>query len=402
MILKITASILLLSSFNSFGQDTWVQRDSVNGAAKSVGAIFTLNDDAYFLTGLDVFDFKRSMYKYDISQDDWDDSESLGGLTGDGLNRGSAIAFSVGGFGFCGLGSGSVEYFKDLWRYDGVTNAWTQMADYGGTGRREAVAFIVGDFAYVGTGQDADGLTNDFWKYDYLTNDWTPITDFPGTARRDAVSISMGGQGYVGTGVDATSYLADFWAYYPLTDSWVQKADFPGTPRRGSVGFGLFPTAFLMTGEDNTFTYKKDVWEYNYFGDSWTQRSNFPGPARCQAVAIVVQGRAFVGTGYNGTLYDDFWEYTPILSVDEEINLAANLYPNPATDFFFLEFQKLSNDLSFKIFNEAGQDISSAFKIEKQSQTKFHFGISTISTGMYYICMTDDSGHQITKSILIQ
>ena len=79
MILKITASILLLSSFNSFGQDTWVQRDSVNGAAKSVGAIFTLNDDAYFLTGLDVFDFKRSMYKYDISQDDWDDSESLYG-----------------------------------------------------------------------------------------------------------------------------------------------------------------------------------------------------------------------------------------------------------------------------------------------------------------------------------
>lgn len=402
MTLKASASIVLLSSFTSFGQDTWVQRDSVNGAPKSVGAIFTLSDDAYFLTGLDVFDFKRSMYKYDITQDDWDDSESLGGVTGDGLNRGSAVAFSVGGYGFCGLGSGSVEYFKDLWRYDGITNAWTQMADFGGTGRRESVAFVVGDFAYVGTGQDSDGLTNDFWKYDYLTNDWTQITDFPGTARRDAVGISMGGQGYVGTGIDATSYQADFWAYYPLTDTWVQKADFPGTPRHGSVGFGLFPTAFLMTGEDNTFTYKKDVWEYNYFGDSWTQRSNFPGPARCQAVAIVVQGRAFVGTGYNGTLYDDFWEYTPILAIDEEINLSANLYPNPAVDHFFLEFQNLSDNLSFQIFNEAGQDISSAFKMEKHSQNKFHFGIGAISTGMYYICMTDDSGHQVTKSILIQ
>ena len=70
---------LVLSSFilcfvHSFSQDTWVQRDSINGAPKSVGAIFTLSDDAYFLTGLDVFDFKRSMYKYDITQDDWDDA----------------------------------------------------------------------------------------------------------------------------------------------------------------------------------------------------------------------------------------------------------------------------------------------------------------------------------------
>jgi len=402
MKISFTISITFLCSAFGIGQDTWVQRDSVNGAPKSVGAVFTLSDDAYFLTGLDQFDFKRTMYKYDITQDDWDDAESLGGLTGDGLNRGSAIAFSVGGYGFCGLGSGSVEYFKDLWRYDGVTNSWTQMADFEGTGRREAVAFVVNDFAFVGTGQDNVGLTNDFWKYDHSTNMWTQISDFPGTARRDAVGISMAGQGYVGTGVDAISYKSDFYAYYPLTDTWVQKADFPGTPRHGSVGFGLFPTAFLMTGEDNTFTYKKDVWEYNYFGDSWTQRSNFPGPARSQAIAIVVQGRAFVGTGYNGILYDDFWEYTPILSVDERINLSANIYPNPATNEFFVDFMNLNSNLSFKIFDEIGREITSAFSIQKINNNRYQFQVSEISTGMYYLCMTDDNGNQFSKSILLQ
>lgn len=396
--------IVLLAgvSASSFSQDNWIQRDSVNGPPKSSGAIFSLNDDAYFLTGLDEFSFKRSMYSYDVSQDDWDDELSLGGDAGDGLNRGSAIAFSVGGFGFCGLGTGSADYFKDLWKYDAESNTWTQMADFEGTARREAVAFTVGDNAYVGTGQDASGLTNDFWQYDYEFNNWIQIADFPGTARRDAVSISMGGQGYVGTGIDASTYKSDFWAYYPLTDEWVQKANFPGTPRHGSVGFGLFPTAFIALGEDNTFTYKKDVWEYNYFANTWTQRSNFPGAGRAQAVAVVVEGRAFVGTGYNGNLFDDFYEYLPILSVDEKVNLIGNIFPNPATTSFQITLTQNLNDQHLQIYNELGQNISSQFDIIEISSSQIQINVNHVSKGMYYICMTNKSGQVSTKSVLIQ
>jgi N-acetylneuraminic acid mutarotase len=389
-------------SYISYSQDSWVQRDSIKGSPKSSGAVFTINDDAYFVTGLDEFGFKRSMYSYDLSQDDWDDELSLGGIAGDGLNRGSAVAFSVAGYGFCGLGTGSVDYFKDLWKFDPVLNTWTQMADFEGTARREAVSFVLGDDVYVGTGIDAVGLTSDFWRYDYEVNDWVEIAPFPGTPRRDAVSISMAGQGYVGTGIDATTYTNDFWAYYPLTDTWVQKADFPGTPRHGSVGFGLFPTAFIALGEDNTFTYKKDVWEYNYFGDSWTQRTNFPGAARAQAVAIVVQGRAFVGSGYNGNLYDDFYEYIPILSVDEEINLISGIYPNPANAVFYIDLASDLNNAQVKIFNASGQDISSQFDIAQDNPARLSIQVNEISSGLYYICVTDDSGHVSTKSVSIQ
>lgn len=383
-------------------QDSWIQRDSVNGSGKSAGAVFTLNDDAYFLTGLDQFGFKRSMVSYDISQDDWDDELSLGGAAGDGLNRGSAIAFSVGGYGFCGLGTGSVDYFKDLWKFDPVSNTWTQMADFEGTARREAVAFTVGEDAFVGTGIDASGLTNDFWQYDYEFNNWVQIADFPGTPRRDAVAISMGGQGYVGTGIDASTYKADFWAYYPLTDSWDQKADFPGTPRHGSVGFGLFPTAFICTGEDNTFTYKKDTWEYNYFSDSWTQRSNFPGPGRAQAIAVVVQGRAFVGTGYNGTLFDDFYEYVPILGVDESYQAIGKVYPNPAKTVFNLTLNQANYNPTVLIFNQAGQDITSRFDITQPTPTQLEVRFDAVAPGMYYIAIKDEDGTLSSKSILIQ
>jgi hypothetical protein len=79
---RIFIGFLFGVSMSSFAQDSWVQRDSINGSPKSSGAVFALNDDAYFLTGLDEFGFKRSMYSYDVSQDDWDDELSLGGDAG--------------------------------------------------------------------------------------------------------------------------------------------------------------------------------------------------------------------------------------------------------------------------------------------------------------------------------
>lgn len=378
----------LFFSLQASAQNTWIQMDSVNGPGRSAAAAFVLNDDAYVLTGLDEFGFKRSAVSYDISQNDWDDELSLGGDAGDGLNRGSAVAFNVDGFGFCGLGTGSAEYFKDFWKFDPIANTWTQVADFEGSARREAVAFVVGQIAYVGSGQDADGLTSDFYAYDHLTNTWSPIADFPGTARRDAIGFAMGGQGYFGTGVDASTYKNDFWAYYPLTDSWVQKADFPGTPRHGSIGFGMFPTAFVGMGEDNTFTYKKDIWEYNYFGDVWTQRANFPGPGRAQAIAVVVEGRAFVGTGYNGNFLDDFYEYVPILSVDHQVSFNLQLFPNPAT-----EVLSLSGDLTevsaINLLNENGQVIEHVDIIDHASGL-LSIDIYNLPVGTYFIHILSD------------
>lgn len=397
-------ALIFLSLFASkslFSQNNWIQCDSVNGAGKSSACVFTLNDDAYLLTGLDEFGFKRTMYSYDVSQNDWDDELSLGGIAGDGLNRGSAIAFNAAGYGFCGLGTGSVDYFKDLWKYDPITESWTQVADFEGEARREAVAFVINDIAYVGTGQAASGLTNDFYSYDQSTNTWTVVASFPGTARRDAVGFAMGGQGYVGTGADASTYTNDFWCYFPLTDSWVQKSDFPGTPRHGAVGFGLFPTAFIATGEDNTFTYKKDTWEYNFFSDTWTQRANFPGPGRCQAIAVVVQGRAFVGTGYNGDLFDDFYEYLPILNVDSEVKLEANLFPNPAIENFKISLNSSSDVTSLSVYSSDGKNVTDRFMIEKNSTDQFSFTFSEIERGQYFVVLNTGSNTH-SCSVIIQ
>lgn len=361
LVLLLAATITFTTSY---GQDVWIKRDSVNGPPRAACASFALNGEAFVLTGVDLTDFKRKMYSYDLEQDDWDAETPLGGETGSGLQRSSAIAFGAAGYGFTGLGAGPSSSLKDLWRYDPETETWTQMADFAGTPRTGAIAFAIDDIGFVGTGQDEGGLKDDFYKYDPATNTWEELDDFEGSKRKEAVGFTMGGKGYVGTGRSNDGYMDDFWEYNPITDEWTQKADFPGTPRIGAVGCGVFPSAFIMLGEDNDYEYKDDVWEYNYFGNVWTQRADYLGGTRVQANAIVVSNRIFVGLGYNGTYHDDFYEYEKILTVDEnELPIEVNIYPNPVSSEFTISSKKNLKINTFHMYNSMGADVSSSFNI---------------------------------------
>jgi hypothetical protein len=65
-----------------------------------------------------------------------------------------------------GFDPSSEEGTKDFWEYDPVTNAWTQRADFGGTGRSGAVGFSIGSKGYIGIGGDSNNaFLNDFWVY---------------------------------------------------------------------------------------------------------------------------------------------------------------------------------------------------------------------------------------------
>lgn len=399
--MKWISLLIAVTGFNGvFSQDVWIQRDSLNGPPRASGSSFVLNDDLYFVAGVDVYGFKRSMVSYDIDQDDWDDEVSLGGESGDGLNRGSAIAFNVGGFGFCGLGTGSATYMKDIWRFDAETETWTQVADFEGSARREAVSFVIDNKAYVGTGQDQNGLTNDFWMYDHELNVWTEIASLPGAARRDAVGVGSGDQGYVGTGKSATLLLNDWWQYQPLSDEWIQKADFPGTPRQGAVAFAAFPKIFIALGEDNTFTFKKDVWEYNYFGDSWTQRNDFPGEGRSQGMAANVKGRLYVGTGYNGQFFDDFYEYVYLADNKEIESIHLNLYPNPNKGAFYIEMGDHSSVERISLFDVNGRDLTPSFFFQ-YSDSRIYFEATSLSPGTYFVSLLFNSGEVKTLCVSI-
>jgi hypothetical protein len=386
-----------------FGQDVWVQKDSMNGPGKSVAANFVLHGHGFVVSGLGDFAFKRKMYSYNPNQDDWDDELSLGGENGDGLERGSATGFAIGGKGYVCLGQGQNNpYLNDLWEYDDVTKAWSQKADFIGTARSQAVGFVIEDFAYVGTGQDINGLNSDFYKYNAITNQWIAISSFPGTPRRQAVGFSMGAQGYVGTGDDGVM-KTDFWQYQPTIDTWIQKADFPGTARSGATGWGIFPTAFVATGEDLNFTLKKDVWEYNYFSNTWLQRSDFSGSARKNAFSFVIDDLAYLGSGYDGTFLDDFYCYSPVLGLEETtINFKTTVFPNPTDNYTFIQLpENKPLKMTISIYNVAGKDVSDQVELEKLGNS-YRVNVANLTSGHYIYRMQNDINTLFTTGKIVR
>lgn len=385
-----------------YAQDVWIQRDSVNGPPRGACASFELNGEGFVATGVNMEEFKRKMYSYDLEQDDWDDELGIGGEAGSGLDRGSAIGFSAGGFGFIGLGSGASALKKDLWRYDPETETWTQMADFEGSARSGAIAFAIDNIGYVGTGQSESGLHNDFYQYQIASNTWEALGDFDGIARKEAVGFTMGGKGYIGTGRGFDGYLQDFWEYDPSSDSWEQKADFPGTPRMGAAGCGVFPSAYVLLGEDNSFEYKEDVWEWNYFGDVWTQRADYPGGPRTQASAFAVDNRIFAGLGYDGSYHDDFYEYDRVLSTGDSFeSVTFKVYPNPAIESAIIEFPV--NLKTIQAYQLNGKEITSEIKQEFIHERKVRLSrLNQLSVGFYLIRVTAESGQVFTTRIQIQ
>lgn len=378
-------SIFIFLSWVTNSQNQWVQKDSINGAPRSVASSFVLNGEGYVLAGLDQDGFRRKMYSYTFWQDDWDDETSIGGASGSGLARGSASSFSLNNKGYICLGQGETNpFFNDLWEFDPITNTWSQKASFIGSPRRSAVSFTIDSLAYVGTGISANGLEKDIFSYNSNTNTWTQKNDFGGTARKEAVGFSMEGQAYIGTG-DEGIYTNDFWQYQASNDSWIQKSDFPGTPRKGAVGWGIFPSAYIATGEDNAFNFTKDVWEYNYFSDTWVQRADFIGEGRSNAVVFVLQDLAFVGAGYNGQFFDDVYAYRRIVGVDDlENNPSFTIYPNPIQTTFSIRTE--INNTDIKIINLNGDviEVNSSKTPEGYKVTR-----PNIPSGQYFIQITD-------------
>ena len=391
---------VFLSSNNSHSQDVWVQKDSVNGPPRSSAASFVMDGEGFVISGLDIIDFNRKMYSYDVDQDDWDNEEPIGGINGSGLNRGGAIAFSINNKAYVGLGQGNTApYYNDLWEFDPETNVWTQKASFIGSPRRQAVAFSIDTLAYVGTGQSANGFEKDFYSYNGQINTWVQLNDFGGTARKGAVGFRMGVQGYVGTGDDGV-YTDDFWQYQSSTDTWVEKAPCPATARTGACGWGIFPTAFLACGYDNTLNYKKDVWEYNYFADVWVQRTDFSGSERTNANAFVIGEIAYLGLGYNGDYLDDFYAYTPILS-DAEINnnSVVNTFPSPTVNFVTIELTtNLSPTFEVRLFNLNGREVNKRVSLKSTHTLQLDFDLPN---GIY-IYQIKSNNERVTGKIRIE
>lgn len=88
-------------------------------------------------------------------------------------------------------------------------------------------------------------------------------------------------------------------------------------------------------------------------------------------------------------------EITDMLDIDQNDNTGFSVYPNPAKDFIYV-----TSDRGYQaiLYTTDGRLVSSTQHIIGGTQP---IDLSTLTTGIYFLRLIDDSGHQATQKIVV-
>lgn len=88
-------------------------------------------------------------------------------------------------------------------------------------------------------------------------------------------------------------------------------------------------------------------------------------------------------------------EITDMLDIDQNDNTGFSVYPNPAKDFIYV-----TSDRGYQaiLYTTDGRLVSSTQHIIEGTQP---IDLSTLTTGIYFLRLIDDSGHQATQKIVV-
>ena len=189
--------------------NTWSSIAPIPGA-RCHAVAFTIQGSAYVGMGYsNLGGYLNDFYKYDTTSNTWSSIASFP-LAG----RESSIGFSINGKGYvmCGFNnlSSPIDY-NDCWEYNPTTNSWVAVASLPAPGRWGATGFSIGNYGYLGLGNGM-GAFSDFLKYDPVANTWTLLSPFPGGQRNWSTSFVINSCAYLGTGSDSLgTYDNHFW-----------------------------------------------------------------------------------------------------------------------------------------------------------------------------------------------
>ncbi|MBA4054285.1 MAG: hypothetical protein C0490_06205, partial [Marivirga sp.] len=219
----------------------WSNKNPATGVQRYSAVSFVIGNKAYVGTGGNATGRLKDFWEYDPASDSWTKKADFPGTA-----RVGATGFAINGKGYIGTGNdgtledGMVKFRRDFYQYDPVQDTWTQVADYPEDFTSEAgisagVSFVIGNYAYTGLGNNGVNNPNDFYRYDPVTNQWTKMANFAGTGRSSAVSFAGNGKGYIGLGGVGTKYN-DVWEYDPGSNLWTKlTTNFTSTARAGAV-----------------------------------------------------------------------------------------------------------------------------------------------------------------------
>jgi hypothetical protein len=144
----------------------------------------------------------------------------------------SIAGFKVGDNYFYGLGrsagSGSVSYYKDLWKYDITLNTWEQVGDFTGEGRLDmsTVTSINGEVYAAFGRQSFDSYYDDVYKFKSSTDSWEFVTNYPNGGLYSAGMFTLDNHLFVVGGRNPAEQ-SDVFKYDITNNTWSADISFP-------------------------------------------------------------------------------------------------------------------------------------------------------------------------------
>jgi N-acetylneuraminic acid mutarotase len=218
------AAYLVTGSIRNFGTcvtecwqynattDTWAKKANFPGTARTYAVGFAIDSLGYVGTGAnELSDFRKDFYAYHPSTDSWTRIADFPRA------RDGSCGFGTNGKGYVCFGQDSTHNsYKDMWEYDPVTNTWIQKTD-NTYPLFLANGFVICNNIYIGYGDSTDGIddTRKFWKYNTVSDTWTQEGNIPGTKRIQGTAFSIGDTGYSGFGCDTIEFpINTFYKFY--------------------------------------------------------------------------------------------------------------------------------------------------------------------------------------------
>ncbi|MBS1665136.1 MAG: hypothetical protein JST68_29085 [Bacteroidetes bacterium] len=300
----------------------WVQAAPIGNSPRGYCASFVIGDRAYVGLG-----YNESAPRPGRLKDFWTFSVDSGWTQLEdfpGAPRSNAAAFTIGNYGYVGVGWDEANIYQDFYQYDPAGHRWTKKADYHDP-RYDAVGFSVQGKGYIGTGFNVYAK-NDFYRYDPDQDSWTLV---PGTSgnfskRTRAVAFVYKDKAYIVTGSSNGVMTRDMWSFDPSQSSaWHQLPNITNTDSRTfddgytdiqreyATAFVNGDQAYLTTGSNVSM--QTSTWAYDFASEQWTRRTSYPKSPRNGAVSFTIKGFSFLGTGFSGSnaTYDDFDQFQP-------------------------------------------------------------------------------------------
>ncbi len=385
----LSFSVFYLLVLNLSAQ-TWTQKANFPGGTREYVAGFTIGHYGFIGLGHNGATTYNDFYEWNQTNNTW---KGIANYPGSG--RYSAVACAIEGKAYVGMGYTGSNAVTDFWMYDTTSNTWVSKATFPGTKRYDAAWFVLGHKLYVIGGSDGGTpYLSDDWVYDAHANTWKALSGSPTTSTDGMVCFAIGNHGYVGGGWNGTSAQTACYEYDSTTDSWTSIVSFPVPIGGDARTFVLGSKAYVCTGSNNTNTLSAG-YVYDTATKAWAEFTNMGGNGieRGYAAAFTIGNYGYIGAGRDSLGGDltDFWQYTPcdtgsptaVNIITEIQNVAVKVYPNPSNGVFYLSYNGLNDKQGqVRIMDMFGRVVKS-YDIEGREGI-MKMDESILSNGMYF------------------